>query len=164
MMVTQIKLAELRDKDIVVELLNSVTLYLHKKGINQWVYPWNPDEIKDDMENSRIYLLMADDTLAGTFSIKDTDNIDVSLIEPENKYLYRIAILPEYQGKKLGLDIIKFSLDYARRAGKFLYLDCWAGNQKLRSFYSNAGFNFIGIDPENDYTISVFVSEKYKNS
>jgi hypothetical protein len=37
-----------------------------------------------------------------------------------------------------------------------LYLDCWAGNKKLRNFYSNAGFDFIGDFPEEDYMISVF--------
>jgi len=158
-MIRQIRLAELKDKDIIVELLNKVTLYLHKKGINQWVYPWDTNRIKHDIENKLVYLLIVEDLIVGTFSIKDTDNINVDLIKPENKYLYRIAILPEYQGKGLGSSIVEFSLDYSKNMGKSLYLDCWAGNEKLRSFYSNTGFDFIGNAPEEDYFISVFKSK-----
>lgn len=104
-------------------------------------------------------MLVVEDLIVGTFSIKNTDNINVDSIEPENKYLYRIAILPEYQGKGLGLGIVEFSLDYSKNMGKSLYLDCWAGNKKLRSFYSNTGFDFIGNAPEEDYFISVFKSK-----
>jgi hypothetical protein len=44
-MIRQIRLAELKDKDIIVKWLNKVTLNLHNKGINQWIYPWNADVI-----------------------------------------------------------------------------------------------------------------------
>lgn len=153
-----IRLAESNDNGTIVELLNKVTLNLHEKGINQWVYPWNPDEIEFDIEKGLIYVLLSDDMIAGTFSIKDTDNMDTGLIEPDNKYLYRIAILPEFQGKNLGKEIVKFALNYSAKMDKSLYLDCWSGNRKLRDFYSGAGFNLCGIVPENDYTVCVFKS------
>lgn len=159
----QIRLAELKDKDRIVELLNKVTLYLHKKGINQWTYPWDTNEIKHDIENRFVYLLLVEDLIVGTFSIKDTDDIEVNLIKPKSKYLYRIAISPEYQGKNLGIDIVKYSSDYSKSMGKSLYLDCWAGNDKLRSFYLKTGFDFIGNVPEEDYFISVFKSKKHLN-
>jgi GNAT superfamily N-acetyltransferase len=159
-MIEQIRLAELNDKDSIVELLNKVTLHLHGKGVNQWTYPWNADEIKQDIENELVYVLVLEDLIIGTFSIKDTDDINTDLIEHGNKYLYRIAILPEYQGKNRGLNIIRFSLDYSRNMGKSLYLDCWAGNEKLRSFYSSTGFDFMGNVQEEDYFVSVFKSVK----
>jgi ribosomal protein S18 acetylase RimI-like enzyme len=160
-MIEKIRLAELNDKDSIVELLNKVTLHLHDKGVNQWEYPWNTEEIKQDIEKGLVYLLIVEDLIVGTFSIKDTDNINTDLIEQGNKYIYRIAILPEYQGKNHGLNIIKFSLDYSRNMDKSLYLDCWAGNEKLRSFYSSTGFDFMGNVPEEDYFVSVFKSGKY---
>jgi hypothetical protein len=39
---------------------------------------------------------------------------------------------------------------------KTLYLDCWAGNEKLKEFYFNNGFEYVGDFPEEDYFISVF--------
>lgn len=155
-MIEQIRLAELEDVDDIVGLLNKVTLQLHKKGINQWIYPWDNEVIKRDIENKFVYLAILEDIIVATFSIKGTENMDVNLIESESKYLYRIAILPEYQGKNLGSRIIKFSIDYSKGIGKPLYLDCWSGNKKLLNFYSNAGLEFIGNVPEEDYIISVF--------
>ena len=155
----EIKLAEINNLDNIVELLNKVTLHLHEKGINQWVYPWNRREIERDIEEAYMYVLAIDDSIIGTFSLKDIDNFDALFVEPNSKYLYRIAILPEYQGKKLGVEIVNFACDYSRNLKRVLYLDCFAGNKKLRNFYSKSGFNFMGDYPEEDYMISVFKYE-----
>lgn len=155
----EIKLAEINNLDNIVELLNKVTLHLHEKGINQWVYPWNRREIEGDIEKGYTYVLVIDNLVAATFSLKDIENIEALLVEPNSKYLYRIAILPEYQGKKLGVEIVNFACDYLRNLRRVLYLDCFAGNKKLRDFYSKSGFNFMGDFPEEDYMISVFKYE-----
>ncbi len=155
----KIRLAELKDSYAITELLNKVTLHLHNKGINQWVFPWNEDIIKDDIKEKLVYVLEVDNLVIGTFSIKDSNDVNVNIICPENKYLYRIAILPEYQGLCLGSKIIKFSLDYSRKMNKSLFLDCWAGNSKLKDFYKSEGFDLIGEIPEEGYFISVFKSK-----
>lgn len=151
-----IKLAVINNKNTIVELLNKVTIQLHKKGINQWAYPWNLSEIEKDIIKECIYVIEMDNLIVGTFSIKETSKMDFPIADSEGKYLYRIALLPEYQGKGLGLEIINFTFQYSLTLKKSLYLDCWAGNQKLRSFYSNAGFDYIGDFPEDDYMISIF--------
>jgi hypothetical protein len=38
-------------------------------------------------------------------------------------------------------------------------LDCWAGNGKLRDFYTRAGFRLHGVFPEGDYEVAVFVRD-----
>ncbi|MBS4537503.1 GNAT family N-acetyltransferase [Clostridium sp. D2Q-11] len=73
-------------------------------------------------------------------------------------YIYRIAVLPTYQGGNLGVNIVDYALNYSKNIGKELYLDCWAGNKKLRNFYSSSGFQMIGEVQEEDYFISVFKS------
>ena len=95
--------------------------------------------------------------ILGTFSLKDIDdNFDVNFIKTSSVYLYRIAILPEYQRKSIGKEIINYACGYSKNVNKPLYLDCWVGNEKLRSFYLNSGFNFCGDFSEEDYMISVF--------
>jgi len=64
--------------------------------------------------------------------------------------------LPEYQGKKIGLIIIDYSIEYAKQSNKILYLDCWSGNTKLINFYSNVGFKIIGHENIEDFSITVF--------
>ncbi len=41
-----------------------------------------------------------------------------------------------------------------------LYLDCWAGNKKLRNFYLESGFIYMGDYPEDDYYISIYKLSK----
>lgn len=152
----KIKPAEIANAVEITELLNKTTLHLHEKRINQWSYPWNSSIIEDDIKNGHVYVLTIDDLICGTFSVKDADGFDYLLIEQGSRYLYRIAILPEYQGMNLGREVLNYVCEYSRSLKKALYLDCWAGNKKLREFYSNAGFNFMGDFPEEDYFVTVF--------
>jgi GNAT superfamily N-acetyltransferase len=144
-----------QDKFEVLKLLNEVTIDLHKKGINQWVYPCDSSEIEADLNEGNIYLMRSGGIMIGTFSLKDIDSANFPTVA-ESKYLYRIAVLPEYQGKKFGLKIVNYCKKLSRDFNKTLYLDCWAGNEKLRSFYSDSGFEHIGDFPEDGYLISAF--------
>lgn len=152
----QIRSAEIKDRGSIVCILNKVTLYLHENGINQWCYPWNYYEIEKDIKSGHVYVMTENDLIIGTFSMKDIDNLASLLIEHGSKYLYRVALLPEHQGENLGIKVINYACEYAGSLEKALYLDCWAGNEKLRSFYRSAGFVFLGDFPEEDYFISVF--------
>ncbi|MCB2296196.1 GNAT family N-acetyltransferase [Clostridium tagluense] len=156
----EIKLAGINNLDTIVELINKVTLHLHENGIKQWTYPCNRSEIEMDIKKRHSYVLLMDDFIVGTFSLKDIKDFDFFLMEPNSKYLYKIAILPEYQGKKLGMEIVNYACGYSRNLKSALYLDCFAGNKKLRNFYSDAGFDFTGDFPEENYMVSVF---KYKD-
>jgi len=152
----QIRLAQRDEKDIIVDLLNKVALHLNKKGVKQWSYPWDEKEIYEEIESKLIYILIVNNTVIGTFSIKDTDYVNVPLIKGQNNYLYRVAISPEYFGKNFGLEMVDYAIKLSRGTKKSLYLDCWAGNDKLKKFYLDAGFQLLGDVPEEDYMISVF--------
>lgn len=153
----EVRLAESDDIRIIVNLLNEVTLSLHQKKINQWKYPWNFEEINIDIKNRNIYVIAVDKLIVGTFSLRDMDiNEVLHISKPNNLYLYRIAILPQYQGKNIGLEAINYAFEISRNLRKTLYLDCWAGNIKLKKFYSKAGFDYCGDFKEEDYMISVF--------
>ncbi len=153
----KIRLAEKEDLKPIVELLNNVTLNLLRKNINQWTLPWDSYVIGGDIENGNVYIMTSNEYIIGTFSLRNmSSNLSINISESNNLYLYRIAILPEYQGKDAGCELIDYAVQISRNLGKSLYLDCWAGNEKLKTFYSKAGFNYCGDFPEEDYQISVF--------
>ena len=52
--------------------------------------------------------------------------------------------------------MMEYSLTLSKKLELLLYLDCWAGNDKLKNFYLNNGFKHVGDFPEEDYFISVF--------
>lgn len=150
----EIRLAKQGDQKDILNVLNAAALILHEKGISQWEYPWDEKELVDQMEF--LYVVTVDNQVIGTFGIKDIDCLNEYSFEPSSKYLYQIAILPEYQGKGYGPVITSWVREYVCGGGKPLYLDCWAGNQKLKSFYQENGFDYVGDFPEEDYYISVF--------
>lgn len=145
------------------EILNKVALHLHKKGINQWDYPWDYNKIEQDIKNGHVYVMAADDLIIGTFLLKNIDDFAALLIDKGSKYQYRVAIVPEHQGANFGTQIINYVFEYSKNLKKPLYLDCWAGNKKLKSFYRNAGFEHLGNFPEEDYFISVFKYNKIRS-
>ena len=72
-------------------------------------------------------------------------------------FLYGLVIDPVRQGQGWGrtlLDGLRHRQAFAAPA--VLTLDCWAGNGKLRRFYSEAGFRLHGEFPESDYQVAVF--------
>lgn len=152
----RIRLANADDYKKLVYVLNETALDLHNKGINQWDYPWNENEVLNQIKSSFLYTVLVNEQVIGTFGIKDINSLSDCLIQPCSQYLYQIAILPEFQGKGYGQAIIDWAFGYARETKISLYLDCWAGNEKLKCFYQENGFHYEGDFPEEDYYISVF--------
>jgi len=151
-----IRLARLEDLQQITDVLNRVTLDLQQKNIYQWAYPWDSSEIEHAIKKQEGYVLLLDEKITGTFFISDIHSLSELSIEPGSKYLSKVAILPEFQGKSLGSKIIDFACSLAKNSRKTLYLDCWAGNEKLKAFYCNNGLEYRGDFPEEDYLISIF--------
>ncbi|MBT2636880.1 GNAT family N-acetyltransferase [Bacillus sp. ISL-39] len=147
----EIRPAKPEDVKEILSILNSVSLALLDKGINQWSYPWNEEKLVDQL--GFLYVGTVGGNVIATFGMKVLNDWHVG---KSGKYLYQIAIQPEYQGKGYGSVITCWAGEYARRLGEELYLDCWAGSAKLKDFYSENGFEFVGDFPEEEYDISVF--------
>ncbi|CAM3722206.1 GNAT family N-acetyltransferase [Mesobacillus thioparans] len=147
----EIRPAEIKDISEILSVLNAASLALHQKGVNQWDYPWDENQLLEQL--GFLYVVSVDGNIIGTFGIKDVRQWHV---EGEVKYLYQIAIHPEYQGKGYGATLVSWACQKARSYAERLYLDCWAGNEKLKSFYRENGFDYVGDFPEEDYYISIF--------
>jgi len=144
----------------ILFVLDSATRDLLEKGIQQWDYPWNKETIEEEILNNQAYVVLDDDTLLGVFFIKSIEGDNYPTIMKDNHlYLYRIAIRPDAQGDGVGQEICGAAFSIAKEAGKTIYLDCWEGNEKLKTFYSATGFIYCGDFPEEDYWISVFKFE-----
>jgi GNAT superfamily N-acetyltransferase len=151
-----IRLAIENDLVELVELYNEVTLDLHRKGINQWDYPWDFNKIRKEIISKTLFVLELNEELIGTFSICHIEELANLKLQERCYYLAKIALLPKCQGSGFGAQIIQFASAKANEAEVSLYLDCWAGNEKLKKFYLKTGFVLIGDFPENDYYISIF--------
>ena len=153
----EIGIGVLKDLDGILEVLNAVTKKLLDRKVYQWEYPWEAALIEGDIREKLQFTVKDDSRIIAVFSIKDTSG---NAWEPENHsdqcYLYRIAVHPDAQGAGVGEAICTWVKTYAKNGNKTVYLDCWAGNEKLKTFYSKAGFDYLGDFPEEDYKISVY--------
>jgi GNAT superfamily N-acetyltransferase len=154
----RIRLAERVDAEQIAMILNKATLALQSKGIMQWSYPWSSEEINVEIAKKHAHVLLLEDAVVGTFFISSIDRIQDMKVELGSQYVSKIALLPAFQGRNLGAEILRFAVDYAHKCNRTLYLDCWAGNEKLRSFYSDHGLAYEGDFAEEDYYISVYHS------
>ncbi|RDU37750.1 hypothetical protein DRW41_07955 [Neobacillus piezotolerans] len=157
-MAATFKVADLKKCSDIVELYNEVTLQLQRKGIQQWDYPWREDIVKEAIDRREVYTAELNGTIVGAFWIGRAGHFSGLRVEEGSQYLSKIAILPNYQGHGFGRGIVSFACTLAKTAGKPMYLDCWAGNHKLREFYTGCDLEYIGDFPEEDYFISVFKS------
>lgn len=155
-----IQKAVLSNAAALTALLNETVADLHRRGIRQWESPWDSEEICREIGQGRVWAAWGGGTLAGTFSLKPLESagwLPDSAKPGGQWYLYRVEMHPSRQGKGEGRTLVQFACQLAKAAKKDLYLDCWAGNDALRRFYTSAGFDTIGIFPEENYKISVFM-------
>jgi len=72
-------------------------------------------------------------------------------------FLQKLMVEPEAQGRGIGRTLLDGTIAHiAGRGAGQLVLDCWAGNTKLRDFYTEAGFRLHGVFPHDDYEVAVF--------
>jgi GNAT superfamily N-acetyltransferase len=59
--------------------------------------------------------------------------------------LSRLAVSRSVAGQGVAMRLLDWAVDYARSRGKReLRLDCWAGNERLKRFYTDSGFDARG--------------------
>jgi len=155
MMVRQ---ATLDDFDQMVALINATTKKKIEKNIFQWAHPCDSGLLENEIENGEVYLLIHDNRLVGSYSIKPTDQKYPIQIE-ESYHMYRLIVHPFYKRKDITQQIFGYVRKNYRKKNHVL-LDCWAGNETLCEFYKQHDCTFLGDYPEKDYKISIFQVSK----
>ena len=156
--------AKYQHLDDMIFVLNAATRDLLEKGIQQWDYPWDKDLLQEEILNNQAYVVLDKEKVIGVFFIKNVlEGEHPSVMKVNHLYLYRIAVRPDYQNAGIGEEICGAAFSIAKEANHTIYLDCWEGNEKLKTFYKNIGFIYCGDFPEEEYWISVFKFEPTLN-
>jgi len=150
-----IRKATTEDFGAVLNILEMAALKLLAKGVYQWDYPWNENELQKQIKQGEFYIAFADEQPAGCFGLRKFEN---NTFTDDNRglYFYHLAVHPAYSGSGLGKEICKWVQDFAKAENTNIYFDCWAGNDFLKKFYTGCGFEYIGDFPEEDYFVSAF--------
>lgn len=107
---------------------------------------YNNDTIKKELaDTNNIYFIITYNNQPAGFS-KIVFNAPHAAINRTNTTkLDRIYLLKEFQGAKLGFELLQHNITLAKNNGQSgMWLFTWMGNKKAIDFYTKAGFTTIG--------------------
>jgi GNAT superfamily N-acetyltransferase len=109
---------------------------------------YNNDAIRQELNDTKnIYHIIKYNESPAGFSKIVFDAAHPNIAAKNVTKLDRIYLLKEFQGHKLGLELLKFNIGLAKRNNQSgMWLFTWVGNTKAIDFYLKAGFTIIGID------------------
>jgi hypothetical protein len=102
--------------------------------------------IEKEIAEKRHWKIVAGKETACVFSVVYNDPL---IWEERDRdpaiYLHRIATNPLFKGQKIMNVITNWAGHHAAEHGKkFLRMDTWGDNEKLKAYYISCGFNYLG--------------------
>jgi len=138
------------DLPIVMGILDECAAWLHSRGIAQWALPQPPHEwekMRVQISLGHVYLarMEADRSLVGTLRIEWEDAFLCPNDPAGAGYVHSLAIRDSVRGHQVGAGLLQWAQEQiAERGRKYIRLDCWAKNPRLRRYYEDLGFRRCG--------------------
>ncbi|MBC7778332.1 MAG: GNAT family N-acetyltransferase [Phycisphaerae bacterium] len=133
------------DLDTIFELYDAAIA--HQKAVSHmhWL-PFDRLMVEAEIAEGRQWKIVIEDEIACVFVTAYTDaaiwgekDLDPSV------YLHRIVTNPAFRGRNFAGHITQWALRHGTQLGKkFVRLDTWAENMKLKEVYLRNGFQFLG--------------------
>ncbi len=159
----KVSLAGLADRDPILLILEEASEWLLSKGIRQWLPGSFPLEVIDGrIARGELYLGRIDGEPAGTYTLLWSDP-EIWGEQPSNAgYVHSLAVSRAHAGCGLGQELLRHAEQVVAGTGRrYLRLDCWSGSEKLRGYYTRAGFRHVGDrDIEDDPCWAASLFEK----
>ena len=104
------------------------------------------ESIEAGIESQQYYKIEIEKKIAGIFTITFEDVLIWDKLENLcSVYLHRIATHPDFKGRNLMRVITDFAVDFAKKNNRqFVRMDTWNGNDNLKNYYLQFGFNIVG--------------------
>ncbi len=138
--------SEPADFDEIVRLYDAAIEFQKTKFDKAWL-PFDRLLIEREIAEKRLWKILLEDKIACVFSIAFEDPFiwKEKSVDPAI-YIHRIVTNPEFRGQKFVPKITVWAHKYARGIGKkFIRMDTWGDNQKLLDYYTECGFEFLGV-------------------
>jgi GNAT superfamily N-acetyltransferase len=155
----KINQAPIQSLDSFISLLEKVGEWLWNKGVKQW----EPGQHHKNFENSlnlvqHGYLILAyqENTLIGGCILSEI--VPELWADGKNAlFLSSLVVARPAAGQGIGEEIIQYCMQVGLEDKKsFIRLDCWDGNDFLKTYYQKAGFVMLDADREKDYWVRLF--------
>jgi ribosomal protein S18 acetylase RimI-like enzyme len=103
--------------------------------------------VQTEINENRQWKIIIDGATACIFAITYKDPfIWGDKDKDPSMYIHRIVTHPDFRGKNLVTEIVKWAKVHAKKEKKkFIRMDTWGDNQKLIDYYQKCGFKFLGV-------------------
>ncbi|HLC82612.1 MAG TPA: GNAT family N-acetyltransferase [Bacteroidia bacterium] len=149
------------DLDAIFNLYDIAIAY-QKKISNQHWLPFDPELVKKEIAEKRQWKIIINGEVASVFCVAYSDPLIWGEKDKEPSiYLHRIVTNPKFRGKNFVVEIINWALEFGKNSRKkYLRMDTWGDNEKLREYYVKCGFNFLEvIKPKNPELLPAHYAE-----
>jgi ribosomal protein S18 acetylase RimI-like enzyme len=135
----------LDDREAILALYDAAIALQRARSQRHWL-PFDVDRVEAEIAEGRQWKIVIDGRIACVFLTAESDpaiwmerDVEPSL------YLHRIVTDPEFRGRGFTAAITKWALDRAKARGrKFVRLDTWDDNTRLKELYARCGFELVG--------------------
>ncbi|PPJ49837.1 hypothetical protein CBER1_03298 [Cercospora berteroae] len=166
---TVISEAVTEDAQAVVDLSADVQNALTASGSLQQIGPLVLQDVKKAIATGHCYAIKNDARLVGcAFAKPMTPSVIAEEYEAQPLnishhvhpwlYMHSIMLRPDLQGRGLGRVLVDGAVQCIelKHARGTIFLDCCAGNDKLKAFYKRGGFEFVQNLAQQDYEVALF--------
>ncbi|MCC7466477.1 MAG: GNAT family N-acetyltransferase [Saprospiraceae bacterium] len=125
----------------------------HQKAVSNmhWL-PFDRELVTQEIQEGRQWKILVDDQVACAFVVAYQDAAIWGDKDRESSvYLHRIVTDPAFRGRNFVGAILEWAKWHGKTLGKkFVRLDTWAENLKLKEIYERNGFQFLGVVTPTD--------------
>lgn len=134
-----------------MRLTKACAAYLCSKGILQWneKYP-SREAFMNDLERGELWVLELDGKLIGCMALSTLMDAEYREVNwrgttGDNRYVHRLAVLPEFQGRGYARKLMDHAEAMARSEGAVsVRLDTFSQNKRNQRFYELRGYQRLG--------------------
>jgi GNAT superfamily N-acetyltransferase len=157
------KLATSADIDTITNIVIACANSLLDRHFEDWSNYYSRARLADKLTTQLAYLFYFDDKAVGVVFLQTNDLYYYSATDlskfssPNDKAVYigTLAVHPQYQGRGIASQIIKFCEEYCRQNKiSSLRLDHFGGDKLLTNFYLKNGFSVVSpMEKEPEYIL-----------
>ncbi|QJU08122.1 isoleucine--tRNA ligase [Candidatus Saccharibacteria bacterium oral taxon 488] len=148
--VKQVKLVN--DFDNATKVITKVAGWMGQRGYGSSSWDANnltPDKLAEEFGRDNFYVAYDDDKLVGSVVISDKDSYNFFAGKKDNGtsvgYLYKMAVLPEFQGQGYADAVLKEAFRLSKQEGvKEIRIEVGEHQPKLVNLYERNGFQRVG--------------------
>jgi hypothetical protein len=142
----QILLSNLSDIDTIFEFYDKAIAFQKANSKQHWL-PFERNLIEKEIGEKRQWKIVINNEIACIFAITFSDeNIWGEKNADPAIYIHRIVTEPKFRGNNFVGNIVDWAKMYGKENNKrFVRMDTWGDNLKLKAHYEKFGFNYLGI-------------------